>query len=316
MVDAAGPAMANFAGIKPAWGQWLMRWGLAAVALVASAAQAEPIPAPVAAMIEAAAGDPAKLAVVADIAKQTNPASAAEIDARVAQINQTAAKAREERLASQKLLQGWKGQGEAGGFISSGNTENRGLAVGINLSKETRRWKHGLRAIVDYQEDQGITSRERYFAGYEGNWKFNGRGFAVLALSWEQDRFTGFSSRFTESIGIGYRLFDSPRFTLSIDGGPALRQTEFTNGLSENTLAARAGLNARWAINERVSLTQTATYYADNVNSSLLSLTQFTARLNGRLSARLSFQLNNEANPPAGRENTDTVTRATLVYNF
>ena len=280
-----------------------------------SLALAAPIPPAVAEMIDAAASDPAKLKIVAGVAKQTNPDSAAEIDARVAAFEASAARAREERLAQQGMLEGWSGQGEAGGFISSGNTENRGLAVGVNLTKETRRWKHALRGIIDYQEDNGATSRERYFAGYEGNWKFNGRGFAVLALSWEQDRFTGFSSRFTEALGIGYRLVDTPRLNIAVDGGPALRQTRFVNGITENTLAARAALNAKWVISDRLTFTETATYYADNVNSSLLSLSQLTATLNGRLSARVSVQINNEANPPPGRENTDTMTRATLVYN-
>ncbi len=283
---------------------------------LAAPAGAEPIPPPVAAMIDAAAGNPDQLKVVADIARKTNPASVAEIDARVAAIRSAADRAREERLAAQGVFQGWTGNGELGGFISSGNTENRGLAIGINLTKETRRWKHGLRGQVDYQEDQGITSRERYFAGYEGNWKFSPRGFAVLALNYERDRFTGFSSRYTEALGLGYRLVDGKRLTIALDGGPALRQTLFTNGVSENVIAARAAVNGKWQITPGLTLTETATYYADNVNSSLLSLTQFSARLNGRLSARLSLQVNNEGNPPPGRENTDTVTRATLVYSF
>jgi putative salt-induced outer membrane protein len=294
----------------------MTRAAFALITLIATPALADPIPPPVAAMIEAAAGNPDQLKVVADIARRTNPASISEIDARVAEINAAAAKAREERLASQGALDGWTGNGELGGFISSGNTENRGLAVGVNLTKETRHWKHGFRGIVDYQEDQGVTSRERYFAGYEGNWKFTPRGFVVLALSYEKDRFTGFTSRFTEALGLGYRLIDGPRLTVSVDGGPALRQTMFTDGTSQSELALRAAVNGKWVISPAISFTETATYYSDQRNSSLLSLSQLTARLNGRLSARVSFQVNNESNPPPGRENTDTVTRATLVYNF
>lgn len=283
---------------------------------MATPAFADPIPPPVAAMIDAAAANPDQLKLVADIAKKTNPASVAEIEARVAGLQAASAQARAARLARQGLFEGWTGNGELGGFISSGNTENRGLAIGINLNKETRRWKHGLRGQVDYQEDQGITSRERYFAGYEGNWKFSPRGFAVLALSFEQDRFTGFSSRFAQALGLGYRLVDGKRLTIALDGGPALRQTRFTNGIGETVLAARAALNGKWQATPQLAITQTATYYADNINSSLLSLTQASARLNGRLSARISVQINNEGNPPPGRENTDTVTRATLVYSF
>jgi putative salt-induced outer membrane protein len=291
---------------------------LAALALLATAgtALAEPIPPPVAAMIEAAAANPDQLKVVAEIARRTNPASAAEIDARVSALEAERTRMIEEKLANQKFLEGWSGQGEAGGFVSTGNTENRGAAVGVTLNKESLRFKHMLRGIVDYQEDRGIVSRERYFAGYEGNWKFDRRGFLVLALSWEQDRFTGFTSRFTQALGIGYRLVDTPGLSIAVDGGPALRQTRFVNGVNETALAARLAVNGKWVISPRLTLTETASYYADNVNSSLLSLTQLTAKLNGRLSARLSFQINNEANPPPGRLSNDTVTRATLVYNF
>ncbi len=293
-----------------------MRAAFALLALLAVPALADPIPPPVAAMIDAAAANPDQLRVVAEIARKTNPASVAEIDARLAAINAAAAKAREERLAAQGALDGWTGNGEVGGFISTGNTNNRGLAIGINIAKETRHWKHAFRGQVDYQEDQGVTSRERYFTGYEGNWKFSPRGFAVLALSFEKDRFSGFTSRFTEALGLGYRLIDGKRVTLALDGGPALRQTMLTTGTSQSELAARAALNAKWVITPAISLTETATYTSDQRNSSFLSLSQLTARLNGRLSARMSYQVNNESNPPAGRENTDTVTRATLVYNF
>jgi putative salt-induced outer membrane protein len=286
------------------------------LALAAAPALADPIPPAVDAMIEAAAASPDQLAVVAAIARKTNPGSAAEIDAKVAAITTAATKAREEKLAAQGFLEGWSGQGEAGGFISTGNTQNRGLAVGINLTKESRRWKHALRGIVDYQEDQGVASRERYFAGYEGNWKFSSRAYALLALSWERDKFTGFSSRFTQAVGIGYRLIDTPKLTIAIDGGPALRQTRFINGLTDNALAARAGFNAKWLISDTLTFTQGATYYYDDSNNSLLALSQLTAKLNSRLSARFSFQYNNESNPPAGRKNSDTVTRATLVYSF
>lgn len=51
-------------------------------------------------MIRAAAGNPGQLKVVADIARKTNPARIAEIDARLAKISAAAVTAREEQLAN------------------------------------------------------------------------------------------------------------------------------------------------------------------------------------------------------------------------
>ena len=71
-----------------------------------------------------------------------------------------------------------------------------------------------------------------------------------------------------------------------------------------------------WVISPTLTFTEAVTCYSDQRNSSFLSVSQMTTRLNGRLSAHFSFQYNNESNPPPGRLNSDTITRATLVYSF
>lgn len=89
-----------------------------ALAVPFAAAHAEPVPASVAAMIDAAAGDPASLKTVADIAKKTNPGSAAEIDAQVAALNKKTEEARVAKLESQSFTEGWSGEGTIGAFTS------------------------------------------------------------------------------------------------------------------------------------------------------------------------------------------------------
>ena len=302
---------------------------LTAVALLAAlaapaVAAAEPIPAGVASMIEAAAKDPAKLKVVADIAKQTNPASAAEIDARVAEINAAAEAARIEKLSSQTFLEGWTGQGEAGGFVSTGNAEESGLALGLGLKKESLKWRHRVDAIADYRETEGVKTKERYFAGYEGNYKITDRLYAVGALSWEKDVFAGIDRRFAESLGVGYRVIDQKTLHLDVDASVAARQTEYVRpqvsipekDYSESTIGGRLGGRLVWDINENTSLSEVAVAYIDSRSNTLESTTALTTRLSGSLAARFSFNIRNESDPPLGREQTDTTTRASLVYSF
>ena len=230
-----------------------------------TAALAEPIPASVAAMIEAASKDPANLKVVADIAKQTNPGSAAEIDARLGEIAAAAEAARVEKLSSQTFFEGWTGEGEAGGFVSTGNAEETGVAIGLGLKKESLKWRHRVDGIADYRSTDGTTTKERYFLGYEGNDKFTDRFYAIGAVSWEKDVFAGIDSRFSESLGLGYRVIDA---------------------------------------------------YFDSQSNTIESTTALTTRLSGALAARASFNIRTESDPPLGREQTDTTTRAALVYSF
>ena len=140
----------------------LLAFSLPALALTAGHALAAPIPPPVRDMIEAAGDDPAKLNIVAEIARKTNPDSRAEIDALVAFIRDDAEKVRIARLSSYTLRQGWNGQGEAGGSLATGNTDESGITVGLNLNKETITRRHRLTALVDSKTAAGVQTTERY----------------------------------------------------------------------------------------------------------------------------------------------------------
>ncbi|WP_439534615.1 DUF481 domain-containing protein [Polymorphobacter sp.] len=284
--------------------------------LLAAPALAEPIPPPIEAMLEAVADKPDQLRTIADVAKKTNPGSAGEIDAKVSGYNKARAEARLARLAEQGTLEGWTGQGEAGGFASSGNTNVTGVSLGINLNKETRKATHKLRGQFDWQRDSGVTTRERLLANYEGNFNINPRLYSLTTLSLERDRFSGFFSRYAGSLGFGYRLAVGPPFRLALEAGPALRQTDFTDGSDELSIAARGGLTSQWVINPNLTLSENASVYVDSFNTSFMSMTSLTARLAGSLSARATFQVNTESNPPDGRQKSDTTSRATIVYSF
>ena len=279
-------------------------------------AMAAPLPAEVARMIEAAAQTPGALATVAEVARRTHPESLDEIDAQVAALTTRAEEERIARITSLRFRDGWKGEGQAGGFISTGNSEDVGGSGGLTFSKETLRWRHEIRMAGDYQRSNGEVSKERYFAGYAGQWKLNGRAFVATTLTGERDRFAGFRSRFTESVGVGYRLIDRPDLRLDVQAGPALRQTNYYDLDNEIAFSARFGGDLSWTIRPDLVFTQNTTLFLDSVSSSLTSSTALTTKLRGDLSARASFDVRVEAEPPADREHTDTTTRATVVYSF
>jgi putative salt-induced outer membrane protein len=279
-------------------------------------AVAAPLPAEVARMIEAAAETPGALATVAEVARRTHPESLDEIDAQVGALTSRAEEERIARITSLRFRDGWKGEGQAGGFISTGNSDDIGGSAGLTFAKETLRWRHEVKMAGDYQRSDGEVSKERYFAGYAGQWKLNARAFVALSATGERDRFAGFSSRFTESVGFGYRLLDRHDLRLDVQAGPALRQTNYYDLDDEIAFSGRLGGDLAWTIRPDLVFTQNATLFLDSVSSSLTATTALTTKLRGDLSARASFDIRVEAEPPADREHTDTTTRATLVYSF
>jgi|TARA_R100000501_G_scaffold18139_1_gene36355 putative salt-induced outer membrane protein len=273
------------------------------------------MPQPIEQMIRAAS--PAERATVAKVAKRTAASSAEEIDQLVASLVAEETRAERERLASQSFLDGWAGQGGVGGTYSTGNTREIGGNASLALSKRSLAWEHDINVQFDYLKSNGQTRRERIYAGYTGRRDFGGSFFFSFGLlSFERDRFSGIDSRFTESLGIGYRLADTGNFQWTLEGGPAARQTQFTDGrdLSRVDLLGRTDID--WKLSSDLRLTESAGFLLSGENSSLYSKTAITTTIFGDLSARLSYDVLHETDPPEGRQKTDTITRASLVYGF
>lgn len=304
-----------------------IRRGLASGALLALTiglavpAQAA-IPPAVAAMIREAArsGDDATVAAVVKVAKATNPDDADAINDMaqelLAQTKKKAELERREKLLSRTFWHGWTGEGQAGFGSSSGNTNETSLVLGLKLNRDGLRTKHKFKALVDYLRSGGVTSRERYGLDYAFNYTIDDGLYAVTTLAWSRDRFSGYGRRFTESLGLGYTALDSSDMKLSLEFGPALRQTRYIDSTHESVFSARGSLSYHWKISKGVEFSQDASAIVGNNNNSYTTNTALTTKLLGALSARLSYDMQTETNPPPGLENTDTSTRATLVYDF
>ena len=270
-----------------------------------------------------ASGKDADVEAVAKLAKAARPDDAAEIEARVAayrgerqRLKDEAAAAARARLAAAKLWENWKGEGQIGGSLSTGNTKSAGLSAGLALARKGIDWTHRLRLQADYQRTNGRTSIDRYLGEFEPQYRLGDRGFVYGLGRWEQDRILGYDSRWNLSGGLGYKLIDSQSIGLSLKGGPAWRRTNFITGASDDELTALAGLDFGWQLSPTLRLTQVASTVVGEANSSTSSLTALNAKLSGKLSARIAYAAQIDSSPPPGVESVDTQTRFTLVYGF
>lgn len=276
------------------------------------------VPADVQAMIDAAIadGNDAEIAAIVKYAKKLYPAYAAQIAQQFDEHKAAKKQAREERLANAGFFENWKGEGQLGGFRSTGNTSNAGISAGLKLGREGLKWRHKFSTAFDYQRTNGITSKDQLRAVIETNYKFDNRLFAFGLAQYERDRFQGFSSRYSVSGGLGFRAISGGGAILDVKAGPAYRLTEFTGGGSESDIGGLAALDFDWQIAPNFKLLEDASALAESGNISLVSTTAINARIIGSLSAQLSYSVEHETDPPAGRLSTDTITRATLVYGF
>jgi putative salt-induced outer membrane protein len=284
--------------------------------LAAPVARADPLPQAAAEMIAAAADDPETLDAVVRAAKKANPRSVAEIDAQAAAIRKDAQAQKLAEAADGGVFHGWTGKGELGASASTGNTDDQGYSVSLSFEKETPTWDREFSLSVDHKREDDETTKDRYFGTYAVRYKFTPRLYGVGVLWGERDRFAGFNSRFAESVGLGYRLVHDRRVKLRLEAGPALRQADYLETGRKNTVAARLADYFSWQVTPRLEVTQSLVAYLEDRNPTLLASMALTTKLQRRLSARASYEVRHEADPPLDRENTDTTTRLTLVYDF
>lgn len=292
---------------------------LALPLLLANTAAEDPvIPPTIKSMLDAAmqSGSEGDVAVIVKYARNADPASADLVV-------KTATDWRNERLAqaNRKIREAdffdlVKGRAELGGYMSTGNTENIGLTAAIEVKREALAWRHKLRLQADYQESLGLVTRERYLAAYEPNWKFDDRAYMYGAAQYESDRFSGFNDRVSLSTGAGYSAIRSPAVKLDLELGPAFRHTRFIDDTIESNVAARGSMDFGWKLSRSISVTQNASAYLQDANSTVSSRSALLAKLFGPFSAQFSYTLQYESMPPVGRQTTDTTSRAALVVDF
>jgi putative salt-induced outer membrane protein len=292
--------------------------------LIATPASAE-LPDPVRAMIEAAysSGNEATINAVVGVAKQTYPDDIGEInrmaagDAAILEL--TRRKQREEndaRIAAAGFFEIWKGEVEFGASRSTGNSRTLGIYGATNLTRDALEWRQRLNARIDIQKSNGTTTTERALVAYQPNYKFDERRYLYGIAQYEHDRFLGYTDRFTLGAGMGYGLVNKPRLKIDFEGGPAIRHTDFVEEGRRTTLAARASLVSRWTITPTLSFSQAASVYLEKDNNNASATTSIDTRLIGALKARFSYNVLYERDSLIGQDSVDTLTRATIVYNF
>lgn len=276
------------------------------------------IPETIRSMLDAAiqSGNDSDVAVVVKYARAADPLSGDAVYGIAQRWRAEREAARQAVIRQASFLNLWTGKAELGGFIATGNSETAGGSAVLALNREGLDWRHKFHAQADYQESLGTTTREHYLASYEPNYKFGERAYAYGAVQYESDRFLGYDDRFSASAGAGYSAIKNSAMQLDLELGPAYRHTAFTDETVQSSFAARGSLDFRWRILSGLSLTQAASAYIQRYNSTLNGTTALNAKLLGPLSAQLSYNVQYESMPPVGRETTDTISRASLVYSF
>ena len=279
----------------------------------------------IAAMLAAAyrTGDDATIQSVVGVAKATFPDQAVEIDRLAAGDAAVLATSRKEeqvreqqRIAEATFFEIWKGELELGASRGTGSANVTGIFASAKLSRDGLLWRQKLNGRIDYQRTDGVTTTERALIAYQPNYKLNDESYVYGLVQYERDRSLGYPNRETVGAGMGLTALKNAHGKIDIEGGPAIRETDFIGQPNRTTLAGRASLAARYALSPTLNFSQDASLFVEAGDKTASSTSAIDTRLIGRLKAKLSYNVQYEEDAIAGQHSLDTISRATLVYAF
>jgi putative salt-induced outer membrane protein len=213
-----------------------------------------------------------------------------------------------------------EGSASLGYVGTTGNTESQTFEAQLRVILRRSDWTHNLELQSLYAEQDEEVNGERYYAQAKSDLDVSEDDYAFVKASYTDDRFTGFDYQATTSVGYGHHFYSRDDLALEAFGGLGYRYNSFPEGTaeveSEGEGILTLGENFRWAFSETTRLTQSLTTEIGEE----LTVSRFevglVSTLVGNLASKINFQVRHISDVPPDRENTDTQTTVSLVYEF
>ena len=219
----------------------------------------------------------------------------------------------------------WKGQGEAGLIVASGNTDSENANVGLKFTKEGEIWTHELGFGLYRASADDIDTAESLYANYDIKRDLNERSFLFGSLSYLDDDFDGFTEQSSVAVGYGYRIYDTEPTGWNVGAGVGYRDTSQLMLLEDGTEIEGEDVSGATFVlfsNYRHQLTSNTQFLSDFVaeigsdNTYVESDTSLLVSMSEAFALKAGVLFRHNTDPAPEADDTDTISSLNLVYNF
>jgi putative salt-induced outer membrane protein len=210
----------------------------------------------------------------------------------------------------------WAGKATLGYLATSGNTENSTLNTGVEVGYKVGKWEHIANASAINATESKTTTTEAYELGWKSELNLSDHDFLFGRVQWRKDRFGGYDTQMSETVGYGRRLIKTDKHLLNVEVGVGARQSELQNGLKEDETIFRGGAYYTWKVSETAEFRQSLTTEAGSENTYLESKSALSAKVWGDIALVASYTVKHNTDVPALTDKTDTYTALSLEYAF
>jgi putative salt-induced outer membrane protein len=218
-------------------------------------------------------------------------------------------------LTAQPAFADWKGKGDVGASIATGNSDNQAASANLELKYEADSWEHVLGFAGNYGNDGDATTAQRWEVRGQSQYSLTERAYAFGAARYEDDRFSQYDYQASLSAGLGYKLIDSERTKLWVQGGPGYRHAEIAEtGETEDGMIFRGDLGFEHQLTETTKIVDRFLVETGADNTYLQNDLGLEVTITGALGLRLGYQVRHNTDVLPGIEKTDTLTTIGLLY--
>lgn len=220
---------------------------------------------------------------------------------------------------------GWKGQGEAGIIVASGNTDTENVNVGLGFTNEGEVWTHELNFDIYQASNDDIDTAESLSIKYGIKRDLSERRFIFGSLSYLDDDFDGFTEQSSAALGYGYRIYDTEPTGWAVGAGVGYRDTSQLTLLEDGTELEGEDVSGATLVlfsNYRHRLTGNTEFLADFLaeigsdNTFVETDTSLLVSMSEKFSLKAGILFRHNTDPAPEADDTDTISSLNLVYNF
>lgn len=210
----------------------------------------------------------------------------------------------------------WRAAVELGMLTTGGNSPTQTVQARGRLLYERERWRHTGRFGSLSVRERSTTTNEQHELLQKSAYRVSSASYVFELVRFFRNRFLGIQRRFIEGIGVGRRVVGRKGLTLDLEIGPGARQSLDTEGSRSAVPILLVAAELDWSPAKGLNFNEFLALERSERDTNARSQASLTMQVSGGLSLKLAGEVIHESNAPAGKEPTDTVFSATLLYTF
>lgn len=212
---------------------------------------------------------------------------------------------------------GWRGTGELGLALSSGNTDTQTLTGKLGLTRENALWEHEIGLALLYGKQDEIESASRYEAFGKAGRRVGERSQWFGSARTERDHFAAYEYQSAAAISYSREVIKEEASQLSFEIGPGYRWSKLQGvRVHENGAIVRGYMDFKHQFNPSTAIYDTLLIEAGKDNTFARNDIGVVVKMNASLALKAGLEVRHNTDVLPGIKKTDTLTTVNIVYGF